>query len=69
MPKRIPVKTAEYVAMKHDLKQVLLFGWDGEQVHIVTYGRTEKDCAQAAKAQDFWSGRIKEFSFKGDTDV
>lgn len=66
MPKRIPVKTAEYVAARHDLKQVLLIGWDGERVHVVTYGRTKADCALAAKAQDFWTGKIREFSFKGD---
>lgn len=64
--KRIPVATAKEVAQKHDLKQVLLIGWDGERVHVVTYGKTKADCDAAAKAQDFWAGRIKEFSFKGD---
>lgn len=66
MPKRIPITTAKQVAEKHDLKQVLLIGWDGERVHVVTYGKTKEDCALAAKAQDFWQGRIKEFSFKGE---
>lgn len=66
MPKRIPIKAAKEVAEKHDLKQVLLIGWDGELVHIVTYGKTKEDCALAAKAQEFWKGHIKEFSFKGD---
>lgn len=65
MPKRIPIKTAEYVAARHDLKQVLIIGWDGEHVHVVTYGRTKEDCAAAARVQDFWTGKIKEFSFKG----
>jgi len=64
MPKRIPIKTAEAVAKQYDLKQVLLIGWDGERVHVVTYGRTKEDCAQFAKAQDFWTGKIKEFSFR-----
>jgi hypothetical protein len=63
---RIPVSTAKSVANKHDLKQCLLIGWDGEQVHIVTYGKTIADCAQAAKAREFWKGHIREFSFKGD---
>ena len=66
MPKRIPIKTAKEVAQKHDLKQVLLIGWDGELVHVVTYGVTKEDCDHAAKAQDFWTGKIKEFSFKGE---
>ena len=66
MPKRIPISTAKAVAEKHDLKQVLLIGWDGELVHVVTYGKTKEDCAAAAKAQDFWTGKIREFSFRGD---
>ncbi len=63
MPKHIPISTAKSVAEKHDLRQVLLIGYDGERVHVVTYGRTKADCEAAAKAQDFWAGRIKEFSF------
>jgi hypothetical protein len=63
MPKRIPITTAKAVAEKHDLSQVLLIGWDGERVHVVTYGKTKKDCDQAATAQDFWTGKIREFSF------
>ena len=65
MPKRIPIATAKQVADKHGLKQVLLIGWDGERTHVVTYGVTKDDCDKAAKAQDFWTGRIKEFSFTG----
>ena len=66
MPKRIPISTAKQVAEKHDLKQVLLIGWDGERVHVVTFGVTKDDCAKAAKAQDFWTGKIREFSFNGE---
>lgn len=66
MPKRIPIATAKLVAEKHDLKQVLLIGFDGELVHVVTYGKTKADCAAAAKAQEFWQSKIKEFSFRGD---
>ena len=66
MPKRIPVSTAKMVAQKHDLKQLLLIGYDGESVHVVTYGKTKADCEAAAKAQDFWTGKIREFSFKGE---
>jgi hypothetical protein len=63
MPKRIPISTAKSVAEKHDLQQVLLIGYDGERVHVVTYGKTKEDCAAAARAQEFWQGRIREFSF------
>lgn len=63
MPKRIPISTAKMVAEKHNLSQVLLIGWDGEHAHVVTYGKTREDCEAAAKAQDFWTGHIREFSF------
>lgn len=64
---RIPISTAKAVAEQHDLKQVLLIGWDGKEVHVVTYGKTKADCEAAAKAQDFWTGKIREFSFEGKT--
>jgi len=63
---RIPVAEAKRVAQTHGLSQCLLIGWDGERVHVVTYGKTKADCEAAAKAQEFWSGHIREFSFKGD---
>lgn len=65
-PARIPVAAAQKVAKQYGLRQCLLIGWDGEQVHVVTYGATQQDCAQAARAQDFWTGRIREFSFRGE---
>lgn len=65
-PGVIPVSAAKKVADQFNLKQCLLIGWDGKQVHVVTYGKTKADCDLAAKAQDFWTGRIREFSFKGD---
>ncbi len=39
MPKRIPITTAKAVAEKHDLRQCLLIGWDGERVHVVLQAR------------------------------
>lgn len=66
MGKRIPIAEARRVADAHNLRQVLLIGFDGELVHIVTYGKTKADCVLAAKAQDFWAGHIREFSFKGE---
>lgn len=69
MPKRIPIAAAKRVANDFRLKQVLLIGWDGESTHVVTYGATKADCEAAAKAQDFWAGRIREFSFKGTPET
>ena len=63
---RIPISTAKMIAEKHKLSQLLLIGWDGEFVHVVTYGKTKADCEAAAKAQDFWTGSIREFSFAPD---
>ena len=63
MTKRIPIKAAREVAEKHGLRQALIIGFDGERVHVVTYGRTKEECALAAQAQDFWTGRIREMSF------
>ena len=64
--RKIPVSAAKSVADKYDLSQCLLIGFDGENVHVVTYGKTKRDCQAASKAQDFWLGHIREFSFKGD---
>jgi hypothetical protein len=49
MPKHLPVSAAKDVATKHDLRQVILLAWDGELTHVVTYGRSIDDCAQAAE--------------------
>lgn len=65
MTGKIPVLAAKTVAHQYGLKQCLLIGFDGEFAHVVTYGRTKVDCAAAAKAQDFWTGNIREFSFQG----
>ena len=46
---RIPVSAAKGVADQHKLRQVILAAWDGERTHIVTYGSTQEDCAQAAE--------------------
>lgn len=64
MTNRIPIAEAKRVAEAHGLKQVILLGWDGERVHVVTYGVTKADCEAAARARDFWTGHIREFSFK-----
>lgn len=43
MPKRIPIAEAQ------GCKQVVLTAWDGNLVHIVSYGVTKEDCRQAAR--------------------
>jgi hypothetical protein len=48
MPKRIPVSAAKNVAESNGCRQVILLAWDGELTHIVSYGKTVDDCAQAA---------------------
>lgn len=45
---KIPVKAAKELAEKYKAKQVILFAWDGKLTHVVTYGETVEDCAQAA---------------------
>ncbi len=49
MSKRIPIADAKTLAAKHALKQVIILAWDGEATHVVTYGVTLADCAQAAE--------------------
>lgn len=44
----VPVKAAKALAESHGLKQVIIFGWDGKQTHVATYGDTVEACAQAA---------------------
>jgi len=68
MPKRIPITTAKRVAEQHDLRQVILIGFDGENTHIVTYGKTKADCAAAACAQEFWAGKIRVLPFNKDPE-
>lgn len=52
MPKRIPIAAAKRIAKDHDCRQVILCAWDGELVHVVTYGRSIEDCDQAAQGGD-----------------
>jgi hypothetical protein len=49
MAKRIPISAARRVAKDNDCRQVIILAWDGELTHIVTYGKSADDCAQAAQ--------------------
>lgn len=53
MPQRIPVKVASDVGQKNQCQQVILLAWDGALTHIVTWGKTVEDCAQAAAGGNF----------------
>jgi hypothetical protein len=48
---RLPIARAKEIAERHDLDQVILVAWskkDG-RTHVVTYGRSLEDSAQAAE--------------------
>lgn len=51
--KRIPVAAAKRVAEDYGQRQVVIVTWDGETTHVVTYGATVADCAQAAEGGNF----------------
>lgn len=48
MPKRIPISAAKKLCQEQECRQVIVAAWDGDHVHIVTYGVSVDDCAQAA---------------------
>lgn len=49
MPKRVPIAAVERLAREQGLRQAILVGWDGERTHVVTWGSTKAECAQAAE--------------------
>jgi hypothetical protein len=48
MPDRIPIEAAKQIAKDHGCRQVILVAWDGQKVHIVTYGVNIEECDLAA---------------------
>jgi hypothetical protein len=44
----IPVSTAQSIAESFDLRQVIIVAWDGKNTHVVTYGGSDADSANAA---------------------
>lgn len=48
-PKRIPIAAAKRYGEQYVQDQVMVFSWgpDG-RTHIVTWGRTKKDCLECA---------------------
>jgi hypothetical protein len=57
--KQIPISELKALATANNLKQVVLFGWDGEHQHVVTYGDSIEDCDQAAQAGDHLKKQFK----------
>jgi hypothetical protein len=52
----IPISDAADIAEKRTLRQVIIFGWDGRETFVTTYGGTDWDSAGAAGA----ANRIKD---------
>ncbi|MFN3582948.1 hypothetical protein [Phenylobacterium sp.] len=50
MAKRVPISAAKALADAQGLRQVVVLGFDGERIHVVSYGVTKADCAHAAKS-------------------
>jgi hypothetical protein len=46
---RIPISDLKAIAKKHNLRQAILFAWDGATQFVVTYGQSVVDCDQAAQ--------------------
>jgi hypothetical protein len=44
----ISIDDAKRLSETSDLRQVIIFGWDGARTHVVTYGKSVVDSAQAA---------------------
>lgn len=48
----ISVSVAQDVAEANNWKQVIIFGWDGQETSIITWGLTATDSAQAAEGSN-----------------
>lgn len=48
MPKRIPIRALSEFCQQQGLEQAVLFGYDGDLQHVVTWGSSVENCASAA---------------------
>lgn len=46
---KIPIKAAKQISKDYKQKQVIIFGWDGKETHVTTYGKTTEDCDIASQ--------------------
>jgi hypothetical protein len=53
--KRIPISEAKRISEKYGQAQVIIVTWDrsNNRQHIITYGKSLKDCEQAAIGGNF----------------
>lgn len=53
--KNIPIVAAQRIAEQYDKDQVIIATWDKKhgRTHITTYGKTLKDCDEAAQGGNF----------------
>ncbi|MFH1317769.1 MAG: hypothetical protein ABIH71_01975 [Candidatus Omnitrophota bacterium] len=53
--KRIPILVAKRISEQYNQAQVIIVTWDNvnNRTHVVTYGKTLKDCEQAAIGGNF----------------
>ncbi len=69
--KRIPVKAAKAIADAYGKDQVIIVALDkdadGDKLWFTSYGRTKKDCAEAAQAVEFWKRVITSDKDEGET--
>jgi hypothetical protein len=56
--KVIPVSAAQALAESLDLRQVIIAAWDGERTHVVTYGGSVEDSANAAAGGNVIKARL-----------
>jgi hypothetical protein len=51
MSKKLPITAAKEIAKKYDKDQVIILAWDKTtgETWVTTYGKTIKDCEQAAE--------------------
>lgn len=49
MPRRIPIAALERLCTEQGLSKAILFAHDGEQDHVVTFGKSVTDADQAAQ--------------------
>lgn len=52
MPRYLPIKPLKQISKEYDLKQVIIFAWDGDLQHVATYGQTVEECDKAAQFGD-----------------
>lgn len=53
--KEVPIEAAKRIAEEFDKSQVIIVCWDPEHclTHVTTYGKSLKDCEEAAMGGDF----------------